>query len=227
MTARAYQQTAQDSRGGARTMITKEDPGAGNAGALSEAKNTSGSTTRPNSSRQGARWQYNDGGRAAAGFHGETGDCVCRAVAIVTGKRYAEVYDELSALGWNCWQSWNRSYRANEEYWLTHSDYYDPEEDIYLSEKEFRQIGFWRDPEDGSAISSEEARRRTDSYLKSLDWQWTATSGVHLRAAELPAGRLIVAIPGHLVAVIGGVIHDTFDSSAGRTACIGGYWSEH
>lgn len=44
---------------------------------------------------------YNDGGRATAGYKGKTGDCVCRAVAIATGKPYQEVYDELIALGKN------------------------------------------------------------------------------------------------------------------------------
>lgn len=38
-----------------------------------------------------------DGGRAAAGFRGETGDCVTRAVAIAAGKPYREVYDALNA----------------------------------------------------------------------------------------------------------------------------------
>lgn len=42
---------------------------------------------------------YNDGGRAAAGFKGQTGDCTCRAIAIATGKPYIEVYNELNALG--------------------------------------------------------------------------------------------------------------------------------
>lgn len=39
-----------------------------------------------------------DGGRAEAGFKGETGDCVTRAIAIATGKPYREVYDALWAL---------------------------------------------------------------------------------------------------------------------------------
>jgi hypothetical protein len=30
-------------------------------------------------------WQFDDGGRGAAGFKGKTGDCVCRAIAIATG----------------------------------------------------------------------------------------------------------------------------------------------
>lgn len=42
---------------------------------------------------------YNDGGRAAAGYRGSTGDCVTRAIAIATGKPYQEVYDALTELG--------------------------------------------------------------------------------------------------------------------------------
>lgn len=67
-------------------------------------------------------------------------------------------------------------------------------------------------------------------YLKGLGWQWTPTmhigSGctVHLRADELPAGRLIVNVSRHLVAVIDGVIHDTSEGSRGGTRCVYGYW---
>tara|TARA_R100001530_G_scaffold37608_1_gene29201 strand:+ start:1050 stop:1496 length:447 start_codon:yes stop_codon:yes gene_type:complete len=41
---------------------------------------------------------YNDGGRKDAGFKGDTGDCVTRAIAIVTGKPYQEVYDRIFEL---------------------------------------------------------------------------------------------------------------------------------
>jgi len=41
-------------------------------------------------------WVYDDGGRAAAGFTGTTGDCVCRAIAIATGDPYAAVYAALN-----------------------------------------------------------------------------------------------------------------------------------
>ena len=36
----------------------------------------------------GVTHEYDDGGRKAAGFRGETNDCVCRAIAIVTGIPY-------------------------------------------------------------------------------------------------------------------------------------------
>lgn len=44
---------------------------------------------------------FNDGGRAAAGFKGLTGDCVCRSIAIATGRPYKEVYDAINVLGKN------------------------------------------------------------------------------------------------------------------------------
>jgi hypothetical protein len=39
---------------------------------------------------------YNDGGRKAAGFKGDAGDCVTRAIAIASGRPYAEVYKRLA-----------------------------------------------------------------------------------------------------------------------------------
>lgn len=45
------------------------------------------------------RYQYNDGGRAAAGYKGTAGDCGVRAVAITTGLPYQRVYDDFNELG--------------------------------------------------------------------------------------------------------------------------------
>lgn len=72
----------------------------------------------------------------------------------------------------------------------------------------------------------------TRRYMASLGWRWTPTmqigSGckVHLREGELPAGKLIVKVSHHCVAVIDGVIHDTHDPSRGGTRCVYGYFSE-
>jgi hypothetical protein len=41
------------------------------------------------------RFVLDDGGRACAGFKGETDDCVCRSIAIAMDRPYREVYDEL------------------------------------------------------------------------------------------------------------------------------------
>lgn len=42
---------------------------------------------------------YTDGGRAEAGFKGDAGDCVTRAIAIATETPYIEVYKALHAAG--------------------------------------------------------------------------------------------------------------------------------
>ena len=69
-------------------------------------------------------------------------------------------------------------------------------------------------------------------YLESIGWTWTPTMRigqgctVHLRADELPSGRLIVAVSKHLCAVIDGVIYDTFDPSRDGTRCVYGYFQE-
>lgn len=46
----------------------------------------------------------------------------------------------------------------------------------------------------------------------------------HLRAEELPKGRIVCSCSGHLVAVIDGVINDTYDCSREGTRCVYGYW---
>lgn len=67
--------------------------------------------------------------------------------------------------------------------------------------------------------------------LAEFGWEWTPTMGigtgctVHLRADELPSGRLICNVSKHLVAVIDGVVHDTHDSTRGGTRCVYGYWT--
>ncbi len=39
---------------------------------------------------------FHNGGRAAAGYKGKTGDCVTRSIAIATGKTYQQIYDALN-----------------------------------------------------------------------------------------------------------------------------------
>ena len=44
------------------------------------------------------RFEYNDGGRTAAGYKGHTGDCVTRAIAIAAEQPYKEGYDALNEI---------------------------------------------------------------------------------------------------------------------------------
>ena len=70
----------------------------------------------------------------------------------------------------------------------------------------------------------------TREYLTALGWKWIPTmqigSGckVHLRASELPSGKIICSVSKHLCAVIDGVLHDAYDCSRNGTRCVYGYY---
>lgn len=132
-------------------------------------------------------FQRDDGGRAGAGFRGQTGDCVTRAIAIVLELPYRDVYDELA--------------------------------------RRMQALGKPRSARDGVP------RKVSDAYLAERGWRWVPTmqigSGcrVHLRADELPSGRIIARVSKHVTAVIDGVIHDTHDPSRNGTRCVYGYYA--
>lgn len=132
-----------------------------------------------------------DGGRAAAGFKGKAGDCVARAVSIASGRPYAEVYKALAA-GMGSQRAGKRGKRAASA-------------------------------RDGVSVR----RKWFKDYMASLGFVWTPTMQVgqgckvHLDASELPAGRLVVAVSKHYVAMIDGVIHDTHDPRREESTEIG------
>lgn len=137
---------------------------------------------------------YNDGGRAAAGYKGETGDCVCRAITIAAGLPYQTVYDMINEAAKFERKSKRKTGRSHA------------------------RLGVYRGTQ--------------NRVMKALGWIWTPTmfigSGctVHLRANELPPGRLVVALSGHCAAVVNGVLHDTHNCSREGTRCVYGYWKE-
>lgn len=73
-------------------------------------------------------------------------------------------------------------------------------------------------------------RRVYQAYLLSLGFVWHPTMQVgqgcrvHLRADQLPSGRLVVSLSRHLAAVVDGVLHDTHDCSRAGTRCVYGYY---
>jgi hypothetical protein len=141
--------------------------------------------------------QFNDGGRLNAGFKGQAGDCVCRSIAIVTGKPYQEIYDVLS-VGNGTQRKTKRSSKTTGQKTASRG--------ISTSRKWFKD------------------------YMKSLGFTWVPTMKIgqgcttHLKAEELPKGKLVVAVSKHYTAVIDGVIHDTHDPSRGGNRCVYGYF---
>ena len=146
------------------------------------------------------KWIYDDGGRKLAGFRGEVDDCITRAVAIAAQIPYREVYDALNAAS--------------------------------KGEKHRRgTMGMLAATGRGSSARTGVYKVTYAPYLASLGWVWHPTMQIgkgcttHLRADELPAGRLIVQVSKHLCAVIDGVVHDTTDPSRDGTRCVYGYYT--
>lgn len=139
-----------------------------------------------------------DGGREAAGFKGNTGDCVTRAITIASGRPYREVYDRLA--------EGNAKQRVTKHTRKANARKRTAASGIYTQRKWFkdymRELGFV--------------------------WYATMTIGsgcrVHLRSDELPPGRLVTMLSRHCAAVIDGVLHDTYNCSRDGTRCVYGYW---
>lgn len=138
-------------------------------------------------------YAYSDGGRRAAGFTGDTGDCAVRAIAIATGLPYGEVYTRLFAMN-------RRRYRGK------------------------KGMGSLS-PRHG--VTTPVIR----AFMAEQGWQWTPTmkigSGctVHLRANELPAGRVMLSVSRHVCTMIDGVVYDTHDPRRDGTRCVYGHWT--
>ena len=70
----------------------------------------------------------------------------------------------------------------------------------------------------------------TKEYLKSLGYTWVPTMligqgcKIHLNANELPKGRIIASLSKHIVAIIDGILYDTYDSSRNENRCVYGYY---
>lgn len=125
---------------------------------------------------------YNDGGRAAAGYHGHAGDCVARAIAIAAGIPYQEVYTALAKGTGNQRASRRTSKRRASA-----------RNGINTRRKWFRDY------------------MATIGWHWVPTMQIGQGCKVHLADGELPQGRLIVAVSKHYTAVIDGTIHDTHD----------------
>lgn len=107
------------------------------------------------------------------------------------------------------------------------SDYIKIFNDIEMSMNRFSVRG----REKGSPDKGVNRHKVYDKYLKEvigMKWQPTMYFGsgckVHLKADELPKGKIICRCSRHLVAVIDGVINDNHDCSRDEKRCVYGYY---
>ena len=146
--------------------------------------------------RLGMRVNITDGGRAAAGFKGDTRDCVTRSIAIATGRDYQEIYDEINeaAKAERPKAASRRSGRSSSR-----TGVHTPTVRKYLD-----SLGWeWRPKmKIGSGCTT------------------------HLRADELPGGTLIVKVSKHITCVMDGEIYDDHDPQRDGMRCVYGYWQQ-
>jgi len=153
------------------------------------------SAAPPNITR--LEYKHDDGGRESAGYHGKAKDCVCRAITIAGQFSYEAIYKEL-AQGNADQRNTKRSGVASGK-WTA-------DRGINTSRKWFKD------------------------FMVRMGFRWVSCMKIgegcktHLRAAELPMGRLVVRVSGHLCAVINGVIHDNHNPDRGGNRCVYGYW---
>jgi hypothetical protein len=68
------------------------------------------------------------------------------------------------------------------------------------------------------------------AYMARVGWEWVPTMRVgtgctvHLTSGEIPDGRVVARVSKHMVAVVNGVMRDTFDPSRGGTRCVYGFF---
>ena len=152
-------------------------------------------------SRSNLKLEIDDGGRAAAGYKGQAGDCVVRSIAIVTGLPYQKVYDNL--------------FKANEEFRNTSRT------------KLARSL---KQKNDSPRSGTHRVVLKKYLAQLGFQWTPTMFVGqgckVHLKKEELPSGILLVSCSKHITVVKNGVLHDTHDCTRNGTRCVYGYWSK-
>lgn len=144
---------------------------------------------------------FDDGGRAEAGFKGSTGDCVCRAISIATGKPYSEVYKLINEYGKK--ERPNRKTRKGNK---------------YNGSRSSARTGVYTD-----------TTRKIMEDL-GWEWTPLMNVGsgctTHMSSDELPDGTIIVKLSRHLACVIDGVLHDTYDCTRDGSRCVYGYYTK-
>ena len=134
-------------------------------------------------------YKNNDGGRSQY-FKGGAGDCVCRALVIASSLDYKEVYDFLA--------NGNATQRITKNTRKSLAGKKTAAKGIYTKRKWFKD------------------------YMQSLGFEYEAyaaigkPSRIKLDETFPSQGTYIASIGRHYVAVIDGVLQDTYDSREGR-----------
>lgn len=143
------------------------------------------------------RYQYDDGGREAAGFKGYAGDCVTRAISIALHLPYEGVYDELSERMAAIGQP--RSARNG----IPRKVY-----EAYLAEQGWVWVPTM-------SIGSGCTVHLSDELYK------------HAYGETVYGVALIARLSKHVCAVVNGFVRDTHDPRRDGTRCVYGYFRQN
>jgi hypothetical protein len=130
-------------------------------------------------------FEFNDGGRSKY-FNGKGGDCVTRAIAIVTGKDYKEVYDHLAEGNASQRKGKREGSNAGKRTALR---------GINTKRKWFQDL------------------MKSWGFEWTPTMKIGEGCKTHLCSSELPKGKLVVAVSKHYTTMIDGVINDTYNPS--------------
>lgn len=153
------------------------------------------------------RYAYSDGGRAKAGFKGTAGDCAVRACAIATGIPYLTVYNELQDLQ----KAYIKEVQAK----------------VAKTKSVRVKLYYSKAAKDGQSVRNGTYVEVLHEFFKSRGWAWTATmrigSGCTMHLRDMPEkGTYVCRVAHHYVAVVNGVMLDTFHDD--WDCCVYGYW---
>lgn len=154
------------------------------------------------------QFNFNDGGRALAGYKSVTGDCVLRSIAIASEKAYEDVRKELM----ECTRVYGQTRRGRvaKQCRKSASVFNGVHKEVYHDY--ILGLGF--------------------SWVSTM--QIGSGCKVHLAESELPEGRLIVRLSKHLTAVIERVANDIYDPNYKKDdmgnilpRCVYGYYTKN
>lgn len=140
------------------------------------------------------RFIEHDGGRAEAGFKGQTGDCVTRAIAIATGIPYAQVYELVNQFAKDTVKVSKGKVRKSSARTGVYKD---------TSRAVMAHLG-WR------WVPTMAVGTGCTVHLKAEELP--------------KGRALVVKVSKHFAAVIDGVLFDTHDCSRDGTRCVYGYY---
>ena len=156
---------------------------------------------------------FNDGGREKAGYKGFTGDCVTRALAISLERPYQEIYGRLDEICKNIpyltkkgkpVKKWGGRIRRDGTLKRSHPRTGVHRNIIELFLDEYKSKGYKIEKVATNSIGQKEK--------------------VHMLKTELPKGRLLINLSGHISTVIDHVSHDTYDCTRLGNRMVYGYW---